>query len=175
MRRLCLVLLGGLATVSCGGGGDGSGPPTITSVVVSGDSSVVLNGTRQLSATAMSGATTVTGVTFQWTSSDTTRSTVTQTGQVNGVRLGSSNITAMAVLNGTPTSVASTPRPMRTRIGSIAITPGAPQFTSLSDSVLASAEARDAQSAPIAGITFTWQSRTPFVATATARVNSTQA
>src|SRR4026209_2022850 len=107
MRRLCLVVLGGLAMVGCGGGDGGSGPPTITSVVVSGDSTVILNGTRQLTATAMSGSTTVTGVTFQWTSSDTTRSTVTQTGQVNGVRLGSSNVTAMAVVNGTPTGVSS--------------------------------------------------------------------
>ena len=175
MRRLCLVVLGGLAMVGCGGGDGGSGPPTITSVVVSGDSTVILNGTRQLTATAMSGSTTVTGVTFQWTSSDTTRSTVTQTGQVNGVRLGSSNVTAMAVVNGTPTGVSSTPKPMRTRIGSIAITPSAPQFPSLGDSVLASAEARDAQSAPIAGVTFTWQSRTPFVATVTPRANTAQA
>src|SRR5262245_15568645 len=105
MRRLCLILLGVVATVSCGGGDGGSGPPTITSVVLSGDSTVILNGTRQLSATAMSGATTVTGVTFQWTSSDTTRSTVGSTGNVTGVRLGSSNITAMAVVNGTPTNV----------------------------------------------------------------------
>jgi uncharacterized protein YjdB len=175
MRRFGLFLLGGLAAVGCGGGDDGGGPPTITSVVVGGDSTVVINGTRQLTASAMSGATTVTGVTFQWTSSDTTRATVTQTGMINGVRLGSSNITALAVVNGTPTNVSSAPKAVRTRIGSIAIAPGAPQFPALGDSVLATAEARDAQFAPVAGVTFTWQSRTTGVASATARVNTTQA
>jgi uncharacterized protein YjdB len=173
MRRCCLLLLGGLAA-GCAGGDGGNGPPTITSVVLSGDSTVVLNGTRQITATAMSGATTVTGVTFQWTSSDTTRVTVTQTGLVNGVRLGSSNITALAVVSGTPTTVSSAPKAVRTRIGSIAITPTAAQFPSLGDSVLATAEARDAQFAAVPGITFTWQSRTAGVASATAR-NATQA
>src|SRR4026208_1186379 len=102
MRRLCLVVLGGLAMVGCGGGDGGSGPPTITSVVVSGDSTVVLNGTRQLTATAMDGSTPVsTGVTFEWSSSNNTFVTVSQTGLATGVVIpGSANVTARAVLNG---------------------------------------------------------------------------
>jgi hypothetical protein len=53
MRRCGLVLLGGLTVAGCGGGdGGGGGPPTITSVVIDGDSTVVLAGTRQLTATA---------------------------------------------------------------------------------------------------------------------------
>jgi len=176
MRRCGLILLGGLTVAGCGGGdGGGGGPPTITSVIIGGDSTVVLAGTRQLSATAKSGSTTVTGVTFQWSSSDTTRATVTSAGLVSGVRLGSATMTAQAVVNGTPTGVFSAPHGIRTRIGSIAITPGTPQFASLGDSVLAIAEARDAQSAAVPGVTFTWESRTSGVATATARVNTTQA
>src|SRR6266545_1331790 len=174
MRRFRVILLGGLAgvVVGCGGGGGDGGPPTITAVVVSGDSTVVLAGTRQLTAAAFSGSTPVsTGVTFQWTSSDTTRATVSASGLVSGVRLGSSNVTALAVLNGTPTSVSSSAHAMRTRIGSIVITPGTPTFASLGDSVLASAEARNALNAAVPGVTFTWLSRTPGVATVTARGN----
>src|SRR3954468_5654564 len=105
------VVLGALVSFAagCGGGGGGDGgPPTITAVVLSGDSTVVLAGTRQLTATAMAGGTPIsTGITFQWTSSDTTRARVSQTGLVTGVRLGTTNITALAVLNGTPTAVSS--------------------------------------------------------------------
>jgi hypothetical protein len=178
MKRFCLLLGGVLLMVDCGGGGGGSGPPMITAVVVSGDSTVVLNGTRPLTATALSGSTPVsTGVTFQWLSSDTTRATVSgsgSSGTVSGVRLGSTIITARAVLNGTPTSIVSPARGIRTRIGAIVLTPPTPQFASLNDTVVVSAEARDALNAPVPGITFTFQSRTPSVATATA-ATTTQA
>src|SRR6266540_3051295 len=126
MRRFRLILVGGLAgvVVGCGGGGGDGGPPTITSVVINGDSTVVLAGTRQLTAVALSGNAAVSGVTFEWTSSDTTRARVSGSGLVTGVRLGSTNITALAVLNGTPTSVSSPAHAIRTRIGSIALAPG---------------------------------------------------
>jgi hypothetical protein len=176
MRRCGLVLLGGLTVAGCGGDGGGGGPPTITSVVIDGDSTVVLADRRQLTATAKSGATTVTGVTFQWSSSDTTRATVTAGGLVNGIRLGNTTITAQAVVDGTPTGVFSAPHAIRTRIRSITITPSsAPQFASLGDSLSITAEARDGDDAPVAGITFAWQSLAPGVVSATARVNTTQA
>ena len=148
----------------------------ITAVVVSGDSTVVLNGTRQLTATAMAGGSPLaTGVTFQWTSSDTTRATVSSTGLASGVRLGTTSITARAVLNGTPTTVVSSGKSLRTRVGSIVIAPGAPSFASLGDSVLATVEARDALSAAVPGLTFSWVSRTGAVASAAPRVNTAQA
>ena len=175
MKRFCLLLGGVLLMVDCGGGGGGSGPLMITAVVVSGDSTVVLAGTRQLTATAMSGGTPVsTGVTFQWSSTDTTRATVTNTGVVSGVRLGTTAITARAVLNGTPTTVLSPGHSVRTRIGSINLSPIAPQFPSLNDTVLVTAEARDALNAAVPGITFTFVSRSPSVASATA-TTTTQA
>lgn len=176
MRRFGLMLMGGLAgtAIACGGGGDGgNGPGTITSVVVSGDSTVVLAGTRQLTATAMSGNTPVsTGVTFQWSSSDTTRSTVSASGLVTGVRLGSSNVAARAVLDGTPTSVSSSAHAMRTRIGSIFINPG--DFTSpyFGAAALLRAQARDAQSVTIPGVAFTWISRAPSVVSVTPHPDS---
>ena len=177
MKPFGLVVLGAaLAVAGACGGGDGGGPPMITAVVVSGDSTVVLAGTRQLTATAMAGGSPLsTGVTFQWTSSDTTRATVSSSGLVSGVRLGSTTITARAVLNGTPTTVVSTGKSIRTRIGAIVISPSAPTFASLGDSVLASVEGRNALGAAVPGLTFTWQSRAAGVATATPRANNAQA
>ncbi len=177
MKPFRPILLGAVAAVlsACGSGGGDGGPPTITSVTISGDSTVVLKGTRQLTAVANAGGSPLTtGVTFVWTSSDTTRATVSSSGLVSGVRLGTATITAQAVLNGTPTNVSST-HGLRTRIGAVVIAPTAPQFASLGDSALLSAEARDARNAPVSGVAFTWQSRTPAVASATPRANTAQA
>ncbi len=160
MRRFGLLVFGVLLMVDCGGGGDGGGggPPTITSVVVSGDSTVFLNGTRQLTATAQSGSTTVTtGVTFEWVSVDTTRATVSSSGLVAGVRLGSTDITARAVVNGTPTSVTSSAHPVRVRIAAIVVTPANPaSLNFVGDTQRFAAEPRDAQGAAVAGLTITW-------------------
>ena len=172
MRRFRLMLCGVVVVAGCGGGSDGGGgPPTITSVVVSGDSTVILAGTRQLTATALAGSTPVsTGVTFQWTSSDTTRATVSSSGLASGVRLGNAAISAQAVLNGTPTGVTSSAHAIRTRIGAIVITPGDRAFTSFGDGATLTAEARDALNAPVGGVTFTWLSRTPSVVSAQVRI-----
>src|SRR5882762_3125963 len=173
MRRFCLLLGAALAIAGCGGGGGDGGPPTITSVVVSGDSTVVLAGTRQLSAAAFSGSTPVsTGVTFQWSSSDTTRATVSASGLVSGVRLGSAGVTALAVLNGTPTSASSAAHAIRTRIGSIFITPGDLTINAFGAGALMRAQARDAQSVTIPGVAFTWISRAPSVVSVTAHPDS---
>src|SRR2546429_5641368 len=98
MKRFSLLLVGAGVLVGCGGGdGGGGGPPTITSVVVSGDSTVFLNGTPQLTATAKSGTTTVTnGVTFEWVSADTTRAGVSASGLASRVRLSATAMTAPA-------------------------------------------------------------------------------
>lgn len=166
MKRLGLLLCGVLALADCGGDG-GSGPPTITAVVISGDSTVVLNGTRQLTATAMAGGSLLTtGVTFQWTSSDGTVAGVNGSGLVSGSQRGSVTISAQAVLNGTPTGVSGN-KSIRVRIGSIVLSP-TPSFSSLGDTVIMGALARDALNAPVVGVTFIWQSRAPSVATATA-------
>jgi len=169
MHRCGLWLCGVAVVMGCGGGGGdgGGGPPTITSVAINGDSTVILAGTRQLTATALSGSTPVsTGVTFQWASSDTTHATVSGTGLVTGVRLGSASVTALAVVNGTPTAVSSGAHAIRTRIGSIVFTPSAPSFASLHDTAIVTADARNALNASIPGVTFTFVSRNAPVATA---------
>lgn len=163
MKRFCLLLC--VATIAgCAGGGDG-GPPTITSVLINGDSTVVLNGTRQLTAVAMAGSVPLSsGVTFQWLSSDTTRGRVSQAGVVSGVRLGTTTITAQAIVNGTQTSVSGS-RPIRTRIGSIAFFPSGPLLTSLHDTVFVAAYALDAQNTGVPGVLFTWLSRNTGIVT----------
>ena len=169
MQRFGLGLFIALVLVDCGGG-DGGGPPVITAVVITGDSTVVLNGTRQLSATAMAGGSPIsTGVTFQWLSSSGTTASVSPTGGlVSGLQLGSVTVTAQAVLNGTPTGVVSPAKGMRVRIGSISLTPLTPQLASLGDTVVVTAQGRDALNAAVAGVAFTFVSRSPGVASATA-------
>src|SRR2546421_9741887 len=169
MKRFSLLLVGAGVLVGCGGGdGGGGGPPTITSVVVSGDSIVFLNGTRQLTATAKSGSTTVTnGVTFEWSSADTTRATVSASGLVSGVRLGATDITALAVLNGTPTSVTSSAHAIRVRIASVVVTPATPAALNfVGDTQRFAAEPRDAQGTAVAGLTITWSANDTVLAIA---------
>src|SRR2546425_4146396 len=169
MKRFSLLLVFGvLLMVDCGGGGGDGSPPTITAVTIGGDSTVFLNGTRQLTATAKAGSTTVTnGVTFEWLSADTTRAVVSASGLVSGVRLGATDITARAVLNGTPTSVTSSAHPVRVRIAAIVVTPASPAALNfVGDTQRFAAEPRDAQGAAIAGLTITWSANDTVLAIA---------
>ncbi|HWC75202.1 MAG TPA: Ig-like domain-containing protein [Gemmatimonadales bacterium] len=175
MRHLCLALISGLAVSSCNSSADnGTGASTVTSVVVSGDSTVVIAGTRQLSATAMSGSSSIPTATFLWASGDTTKALVSSTGLVLGVRSGPVAISAVAVVDGVLSTVIGT-HTMRVRIGSIVVTPNTPQLSSIGDSILLTAEARDAQNAPVGGISFDWRTRNPGVVEVTARTNTAQA
>jgi hypothetical protein len=96
MKRLCLLLGAALTMTGCA---NDIGPSsTITSVVIAGDSTVQLNGTLQLTATALAGSVPIpTGATFIWASSDTAKLRVSQTGLVTGVAAGTASITATAM------------------------------------------------------------------------------
>jgi uncharacterized protein YjdB len=90
-------LLGLLIAAGLSCGGSTSGPTiTVASVTVSaGARSIVVGNTAQLSAVAydQTGAQLV-GVTFQWSSSDNAIATVSGTGVVTGVAVGSARISA---------------------------------------------------------------------------------
>jgi len=90
---LCLSVAAGL---SCGG--SASGPSvTVASVTVNAPGrSIGVGNTAQLTAVAFdqTGAQLL-GVTFQWSSSDKTIATVSSTGVVTGVAIGSARITAL--------------------------------------------------------------------------------
>ena len=181
MRRFYMALLGGLAAVGCGGGSKSSGPPMITAVVISNDSTVALAGTRELTATATAGGSAISnGVTFQWSSTDTTRATVSNTGLVSGVRRGTTDITAQAVLNGTATGIVSPARAIRVRIAGIVVTPASPAALNfVTDTQRFAAEPRDAAGAAVPGLALTWSSNNAVLsvaasglATAVGRTNS---
>jgi uncharacterized protein YjdB len=85
------------AVLSCGGGTSGPSVTTVAAVTVSAPLKIIDVGhTAQLSAVAFdqTGAQLV-GVTFQWSSSDKTIATVSNTGVVTGVAVGSARITAV--------------------------------------------------------------------------------
>lgn len=85
------------AATSCGGDSTGTGNRVVASVVVSGArSNVAVGKTLQLTAVALDpNGFPVTGATFQWSSSNTSTATVSSTGLVTGVALGSATITAL--------------------------------------------------------------------------------
>jgi uncharacterized protein YjdB len=91
-----LLVLLVAAALSCGGSATGTDAVTVASVTVTAPlRNVDVGGTAQLSAVARdeTGAEII-GVTFQWVSSDKTVATVSSTGVVTGVAVGSVRITA---------------------------------------------------------------------------------
>lgn len=162
MKFLCLLLGAVLTIAACGS--DAAGPTTLSAVFITGDSTVGLNGTMQLSATAYANRPLTTGVTFVWTSSDTTKVRVSQTGLVTGVNLGSATITVSAALQ-TGTPVTSDPDLIRTRIARIVFRPFDLSLAAPHDTVILVAEARDALGTAVSGLAFTWVSRDPGIVT----------
>ena len=91
----CVLLAAGL---SCGGSTSGPNGSIVASVTVNDlHRNVAVGTTAQLSAVAFdnTGAQLV-GVTFQWISSDNAIATVSSTGLVTGVALGTARISAMS-------------------------------------------------------------------------------
>ena len=96
IRSLPLFLLGA-AGLSCGGSTSGPNGSIVASVTVNDlHRDVAVGSTAQLSAVAFdnTGAQLV-GVTFQWISSDNAIATVSNTGVVTGVAVGTARISAM--------------------------------------------------------------------------------
>ena len=163
MKRFWLLL--GAAVTLAGCGGDSGPSSSVTSVVISGDSTVDLHGTQQLTATALAGNTPITlGFTWVWFSSDSTVLRVSQTGLVTGTSLGTASVTATAVPQVTA-PVSSGPYGMRSRIARIVFQPFDIALVSLHDTLILSADARDAQNTSVPGIPVTWVSRSPAIVT----------
>ena len=106
IARLLCCAVAVSAVGGCGGGdGGGNGPdpdPVFTSVSVTSPSPTVIVGVpEQLTALAkdQNGAN-MSGATFTFASSDQTKATVTNAGQVTGVAAGTTRITATGTLGG---------------------------------------------------------------------------
>jgi uncharacterized protein YjdB len=96
--RAFLLSLLVAAGLSCGGSTSGPSVTTVASVTVGArGANIAVGSTAQLTAVAFdqTGAQLI-GVTFQWSSSDKTIATVSSTGVVTGVAVGSARISAIA-------------------------------------------------------------------------------
>ena len=153
------------AALTIAGCGSDPGPSSLSSVVITGDSTVGLNGTLQLTAIALAGNRPVTtGLTFVWFSSDSTKLRVSQTGLVTALQLGSASITVAAVPQ-VSTPVTSDPFPIRSRIGRIVFQPFDISLTSRMDTLIVIADVRDGLNSSVAGVPVTWVSRNTGIVT----------
>ncbi|MGQ0646437.1 MAG: clostripain-related cysteine peptidase [Gemmatimonadaceae bacterium] len=163
-RRKVAAALVALVTGACGGG-DSSGPPTVSVVEVSPATGTVEVGfTIQLAAAAKSASGTVLTRPITWTSTNPAAATVSQTGLVTGVSPATVNVTATADgRTGTSQIVVILPA-----VVTVAVTlPVTELLAGLT--AQATATLRDARGAPLTGRVIVWSSSNNAVAT----VNST--
>jgi alpha-tubulin suppressor-like RCC1 family protein len=144
-----------------------AGSPTVASVTVALSPGTLLVGsTVQLTATTKDSAGNVlTGRAVTWASSDTAVATVSATGLVTGVAVGSAMITATAEgKNGTAAVTVTAPPPVL--VASVTV---APATVLVGMTVQLTAATKDAAGNVLTGRTVTWATSNPAVAT----VNST--
>ena len=138
------------------------GPVAVVEVSPAADT-VFLSGHIQLVAVARdSDGTVLAGKTFTWQSSNGTLASVTSTGQVVGLAAGQVTISATTrgISGGAAVLVQAAPA------GSVVITPGADSVAGGSVLQLG-AQVRNAGGQPIPGVTVSWTSANPSVATVT--------
>jgi uncharacterized protein YjdB len=144
----------------------------VASVTISPDTAtLIVGGTRQLSALVRDAAGgTLSGRTVTWSSSDNTKATVSNTGQVTAVAVGTATITAASEgRQGQATITVVVPAASRVVINPLFATLDVGQNTTLAASILNQA------GQPIQGATATWSSLNTNIATvdaATGRVSA---
>lgn len=169
MRRsgIASTLLIFLSAVSAACGGDGAtepGPgPTVEGVRVApgADTLLALDDTARLSATALdANGEPVPGVTFSWSSSDQSVLGVSQAGVVRAVGVGSASVTA-AVEGVTGRAELAVIQ----QVEVVTVSPRTDTLRTVGDTVRLTASATDANTNPIQGSAYLWQSSDPGVAT----------
>lgn len=126
----CRTLLASALLAACGGGSDSSGPPPdttprVTSVAVTpGTASVLVGDQTQLAAnvSAVNGAAT----TVTWQTSNASVATVSASGQVQGIAVGSASITATSTFDASKSGSAQVTVNPRPAVISVSIAPAAP-------------------------------------------------
>jgi len=159
--RWLLLLLTALFLAACGGGG----APTINSIEVTpATASKQVGQTQQFTAVAKDASgNTISGVTFTWSSSNTSVATVNSSGLATAVAVGTATITASAGgKSGTATLTVTAPPPPT--INTIEVTP-ATASKQVGQTQQFTAVAKDASGNTISGVTFTWSSSNTNVAT----------
>lgn len=139
-------------------------PCTVAAVVVSpGTASVERDLTVQLTAIA-SATNCATVPATTWTSSQPGIATVSASGLLTGVAVGTTTVTASAMgITGTGTVTVTQPPPATSTV-----TPATASFVSLGATSQLAAEAKDARGVVVPGLTFTWASSNAAVATVSA-------
>ncbi len=161
IRWAVVGMLGGVvATVACGG--DGNGPGTIASVQITApfDTLTAVGETVQLSATALDAAgNAVAGVAFQWTTSDATKITVDASGGLaRAVANGEATITAAAVTARGGTGASGTAKLIvKQRVTTVTVTPATASLEP-GQTQQFQAAATDAGGAAVPNVTFFWAS-----------------
>lgn len=167
-RTGTLLLALATGSAACGGGGDGgTAPPPVAVASVSvalASASVTVGQSTSATATARDAqGNTIGGKTASWSSSDAGVATVSASGQVSGVAVGTADIVATIDGKTGQATVTVTPVP----VASVTVTLNAPSI-SVGQTTQAAAVTRDAQGNPLAGRTITWSSSNIAVATVSA-------
>ena len=143
--------------ISCGGGGDGTPPVTVASVVITSPAAApsfaTLGRTAQFAAQARdAGNANVAGATITWTSSNNAAATVSASGLVTAVANGTSQIRAVSsTIQSAPVTVTVSQLPAQ-----VVITPGTVSIGALGSTKQLAASVADTGGAPIPGSTVTW-------------------
>jgi adhesin/invasin len=180
-HRIASIALAAMASATlaaCGGGGGGGGEPAkvATSIEITpGPSATVQSGsTLQLNATVLDqNGEEMTGQTVSWSSSNTSKATVSQTGLVTGLQVGVTTInaqvgsTVFAVPPVTVTVTAGAAATL-TKVGDLA----ASMPLGTSDSVRT--RVLDAQGNPVSGVTVTFAVSGPGTLSTTTNVTNAQ-
>ncbi|HKQ34362.1 MAG TPA: DUF4038 domain-containing protein, partial [Nitrospiraceae bacterium] len=137
-------------------------PSTISSITLTPSApSIQVNQTQQFVATARNASgRRVSGLIFTWTSSNPAVASITNSGLASGL---SEGIAMISATNGTVTSNPITLTVAPTTVSFITLTPAAPSIQ-VQQTQQFVATATDASGTPISGLTFTWRSSNPTVA-----------
>jgi hypothetical protein len=152
-----------VSAIACSG--DSSGPPAVASVDVSAPGSdLQVGGTLQLTATAKDAkGTALSGRNISWTSASSAIATVSNSGVVTGVTVGSAVITATVEGKSGSQTVNVVPPPVATV--SVTVASGTLQ---VGQTTQATAVARDANNNVLTGRTIAWSSTNPQTASVSA-------
>ncbi|MGD2135222.1 MAG: Ig-like domain-containing protein [Gemmatimonadales bacterium] len=150
-RTVGLVVLG--LAAACADGvtpPDGNGSDSIpTAITVTGESSVDIAGTLQLSATAQNAAGESVAATISWGSSDTDVATVDASGLVSGLARGTVTITAST--EGATGTVQDT-QEVTVVVAEVTISPALDTLTSIGDTLVFETGALDALGNPVSDV-----------------------
>jgi uncharacterized protein YjdB len=154
-RSLSILAAVSVLLASCSASKSSPTPTVAVITVTPAPASIAMNATQQFTATAKdSSGSTISGVTFAWTSSAPTVATInSSTGVASGVSAGTTQITASASGISSSADVLTVTAPV---IATIAVTP-ASQVITVSSTQQFTATAKDSGGNTITGVTGTQQ------------------